>query len=71
MPKNRVTDITRRHISDEMTIGKLWYHGNQAEPDFLARIFDLKSLPSRDYRYTNAYDDIYQHMVNNNDWDED
>lgn len=65
--KNKITDVTRRHIADEMTIGKIWYHGNQTEPDFLARLFDLKSLPSRDGRYSNAYDDIYQHMVNNND----
>jgi hypothetical protein len=71
MTKNRITDVTRRHISDEMTIGKIWYHGNQTEPDFLARLFDLKSLPSRDPRYANAYDDIYQHMVNNNDWEID
>jgi len=71
MTKNRITDVTRRHIADEMTIGKIWYHGNQTEPDFLARLFDLKILPSRDSRYTNAYDDIYQHMVNNNDWEID
>ena len=53
-----------------MQIDKLWYQGRQSEPDFLGRIFDLQSLPSRDIRYSNAYDDIYQHMVNNNDWDE-
>ena len=28
-------------------------------------------MKSRDYRYDNAYDDIYQHMVNNNDWESD
>jgi hypothetical protein len=71
MTKNKITDVTRRKIADEMTIGKLWYHGNQTEPDFLARLFDLQSLKSRDTRYSNAYDDIYQHMVNNNDWDSD
>ncbi|MDR2862037.1 MAG: abortive infection family protein [Syntrophobacterales bacterium] len=71
MESNRITDVTRQHISDEMAIGKIWYHGNQTEPDFLARLFDLKKLSSRDYRYTNAYDDIYQHMVNNNDWETD
>ena len=64
--------MTRQHIADEMQLSKLWYHGNQHEPDFLARLFNLKSLPSRnDDRYTNAYDDIWQHMVNNNDWDVD
>lgn len=68
---NRITDVTRQQIADEMSLGKLWYHGNQTEPDFLARLFNLKSLSSRDYRYGNAYDDIYQHMVNNSDWDAD
>lgn len=67
--KNRITNVTRQHIADEVLIAKLWYHGKQTEPDFLARLFDLKSLPSRDSRYDNAYDDIYQHMVNNTDWD--
>lgn len=71
MVKNRIIDVTRQNIADEMTIEKIWYHGKLSEPDFLARLFNLKSLPSRDRRYTNAYDDIYQHMVNNNDWEED
>lgn len=69
--KNKITDVTRQHIADEMQLDKLWYHGNQSEPDFLARLFNLKALPSRDGRYSNAYDDIWQHMVNNNDWDVD
>ena len=54
-----------------MSLNNLWYHGNSTEPDFLARLFNLKGLPSKDYRYNNAYDDIYQHMVNNTDWDSD
>lgn len=36
---------------------------------FLARIWDLKNMPSEDTRYRNAYDDAQQHLVNNNDWD--
>ena len=48
-----------------------FYNGSLTEPDFLARLFDLKRMSSRDYRYNNAYDDIYQHMVNNSDWDKD
>ncbi|MFA5835156.1 MAG: abortive infection family protein [Bacteroidota bacterium] len=68
--KTKITDVTRQHIADEMSIAKLWYYGNKTEPEFLARLFDLKGLPSRDYRYKNAYDDIYQHMVNNADWDD-
>ena len=67
--KTKITDVTRQQIADEMQLEKIWYHGNQNEPDFLARLFNLKNMPSRDYRYNNAYDDIWQHMVNNDDWD--
>ncbi len=69
--KNRITDVTRQQIADKMQLSKLWYYGNQNEPDFLGRIFDLTSMKSRDYRYDNAYDDIYKHTVNNNDWGSD
>ena len=68
---NKITTVTRRNIADELQIGKHWYHGRLNEPDFLNRLFNLKSLPSRDYRYDNAYDDIYKHMVMNNDWEYD
>jgi hypothetical protein len=36
---------------------------------FLENIWDLKSMPSTDGRFNNAGSDIYQHMINNNDWD--
>jgi len=68
---NKITVISRRNIADELNVGKLWYHGRLDEPDFLSRLYDLKKLPSRDYRFNNAYDDIYQHMVMNNDWEPD
>lgn len=35
---------------------------------FLDEMLDLKSLPSEDDRYKNAYDDAFQHLVNNYDW---
>jgi hypothetical protein len=71
MHKNRITNVTRQHIADEMQIAGIWYHGRQNEPDFLSRVFDLQQMKSLDYRYSNAYHDIYQHMVNNTDWDPD
>lgn len=37
--------------------------------DFLNEIWDLNAMPSEDPRFKNAYRDIYQHIVNNNDWD--
>jgi AbiJ N-terminal domain 3/Abortive infection C-terminus len=69
--QNKITAITRRNIADELSVGKLNYHGRLDEPDFLSRLFDLKRLPSRDSRYANAYDDIYKHMIMNNDWEAD
>jgi len=67
--KRQISTVTRQQIADEMQLANLWYHGRQSEHDFLGRIFDLKRLPSRDYRYPNAYEDIFQHMENNTDWD--
>ena len=38
--------------------------------DFLSDIWDLYSMPSlTDDRYKNAYGEINQHIVNNNDWE--
>ena len=45
------------------------YHGRLSEVDFLSRIYDLKSMPSTDSRYKDAEGDIFQHTVNNDDWD--
>ncbi len=36
---------------------------------FLIRVWDLPNMPSQDPRFTNAERDIYQHMINNDDWD--
>jgi ABC-type multidrug transport system ATPase subunit len=36
---------------------------------FLDEIFNLKSLPSEDIRFSNAYEDSVQHLVNNSDWE--
>ena len=37
----------------------------------MARLYDLSSLPSHDYRYANASRDIFQHRVRNSDWEDD
>lgn len=36
---------------------------------FLSEIWDLESMPSEDTRFNNAYRDIFQHTVNNDDWE--
>jgi ABC-type multidrug transport system ATPase subunit len=39
--------------------------------NFLDEILDLRSLPSEDDRFSNAYEDAIQHLVNNYDWEYD
>lgn len=41
------------------------------ESEFLSRLFNLSSLPSGDHRFKDAAGDIWQHRVNNFDWDDD
>jgi hypothetical protein len=74
---NKITEITKRDIFDILTIGAIdeetglqysYFSMRGDEVDFLARLFDLESLPSTDGRFKNARSDIYQHTVNNYDW---
>jgi len=68
---NRISEATRRDIIDAMVVECVGWSGRLEEPDFLSRLFDLKSLTSRDHRYTTAYADIHKHRVMNNDWEPD
>ena len=46
------------------------YYGKLSELDFLKRIYDLKALPSCDSRFDNAEGDIWQHTINNDDYED-
>lgn len=65
-----ISEATRRDIFDSIVIENVPWNGRLEEPDFLARLFDLKSLPSTDGRFTDAYGDIWKHRINNFDWDD-
>lgn len=67
----RISLLTRRDIIDSMVAEKVNWCGRLEEPEFLSRLFDLQSLPSTDGRFDNAAGDIWQHRVNNYDWDDD
>ena len=67
----KISEATRRDIFDLIVIENVPWNGRLEELDFLARLFDLKSLPSTDGRFKDAYDDIWQHRINNYDWDDD
>lgn len=67
-----ISEATRRDLVDSLILDRINWAGRLEEPDFLARMFDLRALPSRDHRFRDAYGDIWQHRVNNpQDWDDD
>ncbi|MBW7957300.1 MAG: abortive infection family protein [Deltaproteobacteria bacterium] len=67
-----ISEATRRDIIDTLSIENVQWAGRLEEPDFLSRLFDLKSMSSTDRRFNDAYGDIWQHRVNNPyDWPAD
>lgn len=68
---NQITEATRRNIIDAFTVENCSWSGRFEETEFLVRLFDLNSLPSKDYRYTTAAEDIWKHRIMNNDWPDD
>jgi hypothetical protein len=70
-PSRRITQVTRRDIFDYLrTIPEPW-SGRMGEVEFLQRLYDLEALPSDDRRFKTASGDIFQHRINNYDWDDD
>lgn len=67
----RISQITRRDVLDAINVEQINWHGRLEEPAFLARLFDLQKLPSSDARFKNAQGDIWQHRINNLDWEDD
>ncbi|MDZ8202696.1 abortive infection family protein [Microbacterium sp. SSW1-59] len=70
-PSHRVTRPVRNNLFDWLSLSEYNWSGRMEHPDFLARLYDLDSLPSTDSRYRNAAGDIAQHMVRNYDWEDD
>ncbi|WP_202864568.1 hypothetical protein [Micromonospora endolithica] len=82
----RITEVTRRRLREGLCrlcgpvpAGRMeflepqhtFWSGALPETDFLARLYDLDELPSRDPRFTTAFQDIVQHRVANDDDEED
>jgi hypothetical protein len=64
-----ITALTRKNLLDIFRAGVI-FHGDLSEIDFLSRLYDLDALPSHDSRFRTASGDIYQHTVNNDDWEQ-
>ena len=69
--KGSVTQITRRTIIDYFTVSGTSWSGDLDEVEFLARLYDMASLPSDDSRFNTASQDIWQHRVNSFAWQDD
>lgn len=67
----KISEVTRRDIFDALSLSGSHWAGRLEDLEFLLRLFDLKNLPSRDHRFHNAYGDIVQHTINNDDWQSD
>lgn len=64
-----LSEITRKNILNELYLKQdLW--GKYDVVAFLKRIWNLDSMPSTDFRFVTATEDIWQHMISNNDYDE-
>ena len=61
----------RKNIVDGMRLEGVPWQGSLNDVEFLSRLYDLDQLHSTDRRYTDAAGDIWQHTVNNDDWDAD
>jgi hypothetical protein len=67
---NKISNITRKNIFDFILVEGIWWSGRLTEIDFLTRIFDLEKMASLDSRFPNALGDIWQHRINNYDWED-
>ena len=67
LSKNLKLDILRVLLTEKELFGTPDSEENIIK--FLDEMLNLKALPSEDIRFQNAYEDAYQHLVNNYDWE--
>ena len=66
-----ISDITRRDLFDAIQVEHINWSGRLKETEFLARVYDLESIPPFDTRFENIVGDIWQHRIRNDDWEDD
>lgn len=66
-----VSPVVRGNILDGLRIDNVSWFGKLGDVEFLQRIYDLTKLPSRDSRFSDAAGDIWQHRINNEDWEDE
>ena len=72
-PEREITEPTRRNIADGLDLLGVLPYGRLDEVEFFSRIFNLEKLPtsdSRTHQFPTMADDLWQHRVRNNDWED-
>lgn len=59
----------RMNIVDGLRLESVSWRGQLDDVEFLSRLYDLEKLPSHDPRFKDAAGDIWQHCINNDDWE--
>lgn len=67
LSKKVKNDLLIQILNENEPLGRNF--GEDWPLNFLMKIWDLNSMPSEDTRYKTAYQDAFQHLVMNNDWD--
>ena len=67
----RISKEPRQLIANIFADTNFNWSGRFSDANFLARLFDLKAMPSHDQRYKTAYSDIEMHMGRFDDWEND
>jgi predicted ATPase len=67
IPNHLKRQLLARLVATDDYLGR--YSANDGLMSFLSKIWPLRDMPSKsDSRYSNQYDSIFKHCVNNNDW---
>lgn len=66
-----ISEVTRRDIFDFLKLSGTAWAGRLSDDEFLARLYDLTTMPSNDGRFQTAGADVRQHRVFNDDWPDD
>jgi hypothetical protein len=66
-----IPEHVRRDIFDFLRLHSLDWFGRLDDVEFLKRLYNLEDLSSTDSRFKTASGDIWQHRINNTDWEAD
>jgi hypothetical protein len=64
----KISEVTRQGLADLLLLRNTPFHGRLDLMSFLKRVWPLGQMVSSDQRFQDAAGDIWQHVVNNNDW---